>query len=356
MRFIWLALILLSALPAGADHAVRIATYSAAFSRDGPGLLLRDLAEGDKQSDAAVAVIATVAPDVLLLTEFDYDAGGAALDLLAHRLRAEGLDYPHRFAAMPNTGMHTGLDLNGNGRFYEGADAQGFGRFPGDGGMAVLSRYPLGAVTDLSGLLWADLPGGHAAQVLGPKAMSVQRLSTTAHWIVPVDLPDGPLTLLCFAATAPVFDGPEDRNGLRNADEIGLWQRLLDGDLDTRSPEMPFVLMGRVNLDPYDGEGRHDAIRALLADPRLQDPLPVSAGGFAAADPAHRGDPAADTANWQRGTSGNLRVDYILPSSDAVVHDAAVLWPIPEDPLAAAVASAGAHRMIWADLILPSAF
>lgn len=300
-----------------------------------------------------MAVIAATAPDILLLTEFDYDAGGAALSALAQRLRARGVDYPHQFALRPNTGLPTGLDLDGNGRFGEGADVQGFGHFPGDGGMAILSRWPIGAGgRDLSGLLWGDLPQGNAHRVLSADQAAVQRLSTTGHWVVPVETPAGRLTLLAFAATAPVFDGPEDRNGWRNVDEIALWQRLLDGAFGP-APEGAFVVLGRVNLDPVDGEGRHQAIRALLADPRLQDPAPTSVGGRLAPDPGHRGAGALDTADWPDGAPGNLRVSYVLPAAQLTLRDSGVVWPPPDAPLAEAARQAGPHRMVWVDIELP---
>lgn len=356
MRFwwAWLPAILLTALAPGATLAdpIRVATYSAAFSRDGPGLLLRDLIKGDAQTDGAVEVIANAAPDILLLTEFDYDAGYAALTTLTDRLADRGLNYPHRLALRPNTGRVSGLDLNGNGRLGDAEDAQGFGRFAGDGGMAILSRFPIKEPRDLSPLLWRDLPGSRAPEVLTPDALAVQRLSSTAHWVVPVETPAAILTLLCFAATAPIFDGPEDRNGARNADEIMLWLRLLDGALGD-TPDPPFVVLGRANLDPQDGEGRHGTIRALLSDPRLQDPAPSSVGARAAADPDHNGAPTHDTANWPSGAPGNLRVSYVLPSADIDVTDAQVVWPRPGSPLAHSAEAAGPHRLVWIDIAIP---
>ena len=56
---------------------VRIATFAAPLSRDGPGLLLRDILKAeDSQIIAIAAVIDHIAPDILLLTDFDFDAGG----------------------------------------------------------------------------------------------------------------------------------------------------------------------------------------------------------------------------------------------------------------------------------------
>ncbi|WP_338048836.1 endonuclease/exonuclease/phosphatase family protein [Paracoccus salipaludis] len=193
--------------PALADP-VRIATYSPDLSRDGPGLLLRDILSGrDEQVAAAVQVIAAADADVLLLTGFDWDGDGAALSAFADLLKAAGADYPHRHAGRPNSGMATGLDLDGDGRMGTGDDAQGFGLFSGQGGMALLSRLPLGEVTDHSALLWRDLPG-NLMPAVPPEVAEVQRLSSTAHWEVPVTVGGATLTLLAWSATPPVFTDP----------------------------------------------------------------------------------------------------------------------------------------------------
>lgn len=303
-------------------------------------------------------VITRAAPDILVLQGIDWDAEGAALAALADRLVQAGQTYPYRYAGRPNTGQRTGLDHDGDGRTDGPRDTQGYGRFTGEGGMAVLSRLPIGQVADLSGLLWADLPGADLPRnddgtlFPAPDLYAVQRLSTTAHWALPIDLPSGgTLTLLTWHASPPVFDGPEDMNGRRNADETRLWQRLLDSALETPPPTGPFVILGDANLDPIDGDGRGEALRALLSDPRLQDPAPRSEGGSTAADPDHRGNPALDTAAWEG--PGNLRVDYVLPSAGISVAGSGVLWPRPDDPFYETVASASRHRLVWVDIALP---
>ena len=330
--------------PALADP-IRIATYSPDLSRDGPGLLLRDILSGkDEQVAAAVQVIAAADADVLLLTGFDWDGDGAALSAFADLLKAAGADYPHRHAGRPNSGMATGLDLDGDGRMGTGDDAQGFGLFSGQGGMALLSRLPLGEVTDHSALLWRDLPG-NLMPAVPPEVAEVQRLSSTAHWEVPVTVGGATLTLLAWSATPPVFDGPEDRNGRRNHDEAAFWL--------TRLPPERFVLMGDTNLDPVDGDGRREGMAALLA--RVQDPRPKSEGAAMApregANAVQKGDPALDTADWPDADGpGNLRVDVVLPSPDLTVTGSGVLWPAPGQPLAETAATASPHRLVWVDL------
>lgn len=352
---------------ASAADSLRIATYNTELDRRGPGLLLRDIAKGqDPQVKAVVQVIAAAAPDIVLLQRIDYDIEIRALSALADALRAAGLDYPHLFALPPNRGMRTGVDLDGDGRTGRPGDAQGFGDFTGQGGMAILSRFPIEAevVRDFSALLWADLPGAtlpvwDGQPVLSAQARGVQRLSSTGHWDVPVQVGGTVLHLLAFHATPPVFDGPEDRNGLRNRDELRLWPLYLDGALPgPPPPEGRFVLLGDANLDPSDGDGRSAAMRTALADPRLSDPRPVSAGGPLAAaaqggvNVGQRGDPALDTADWDDDGPGNLRVDYALPSADLRVTGAGVFWPA-EGPMADTVAQASRHRLVWVDIALP---
>ncbi len=307
--------------------------------------------------EAVAELLGHARPDLLLLTDIDWDADGAALSALADRLSEEGLAYPHRLALPSNAGLPTGLDMDGNGRSGEPRDAQGYGRFRGQGAMALLSRWPLGAARDLSALLWRDLPGARLPALDGrpfpsPEAQAAQRLSSTGHWIVPVAAPGGDVTLLAWAATPPVFDGPEDLNGRRNADELALWRQVLDGSFG----EVPtaFVLLGDAQLDPRDGAGLTGEMAALLADPRLQDPRPASEGARLAAGPPPSGDPALDTVDWPEEGPGNLRVAYVLPSAALRVSGAGVLWPPPGDPLAPLAEAAGPHRLVWVDLAAPA--
>lgn len=335
---------LLVAAPLAAQD-LRVATYDPGLTRAGPGLLLRDIRRADPQVLAAARVIAAAAPDVILLTGIDWDHDGQALSGLAALLDQAGHPMPHRFAARPNSGMPTGLDLDGDGRAGGADDAQGFGQFTGQGGMAILSRLPLGPVTDHSADLWRDLPG-NLMPPAAPGVAEVRRLSSTAHWDVPVLTERGPLHLLAWSAAPPVFDGPEDRNGRRNHDEAAFWLHHL--------PEGSFVLMGKPNLDLADGEGRVQAMAALLD--HVQDPQPR--GAFqpdqAGANAGQKGDPALDTAVHDPAGPGNLRVDYIWPAKALRATGSGVIWPAPDDPLAAAVEAASNHRLVWVDIDLES--
>jgi hypothetical protein len=331
---------------------LRIATWNVGLDRTGPGLLVQDLTKPDNpQIAAVVAVLVALDADVILLTAVDYDRGGVALGLLADQLAKAGSPYPHRFAFRPNTGLQTGFDVDGNGRLGDPRDAQGFGLFSGQGGMAVLSRLPVdeAAVRDFSGFLWQDLPGALIPDGSDPGLMAVQRLATTGFWDVPILTDAGPFHLLAWHATPPVFDGPEDRNGKRNHDEAAFWRLFLDGALPMPPPEAPFVLLGDGNLDPADGDGLREGIGALLAHPALQDPKPK--GSHGRVEPSQLGDPALDTVLYD--DLGGLRLDYVLPSSGLTVTGSGVLWPGPDDPLAADLTAASRHFPVWVDVTLP---
>ena len=359
LRFLLLLLPLLSPLtllatpqtgpaPGPAPGSLRIATFNTELSRPGPGLLLRDINRGeDAQIAAVVTVIAATRPDILALQGIDWDYDNLALKALEQRLAAAGAPYPHLFAQQPNSGLATPLDLDGDQRRGGAGDSQGYGNYTGRGGIAVLSRYPIRTeeIRDLTPLLWRDIPGAtlprhpDGSAFPSPQAQAIQRLSSTAHWALPIALDaQTRLTLLSFQATPPLFDGPEDRNGLRNADEIRLWQRFLDGQLpDTLGPPptQTFVLAGGANLDPDTGDGNRAAIATLLQDPRLQDPRPASSQA------------GTKTVDW--GDGRRMRVDYLLPSRDWQVTGAGVVWP---DDTVSAAATASRHRLVWVDISL----
>ena len=346
------------AAAASADTPLRIATFNTELGRKGPGLLLRDITSGkDRQVAAVASVIARNRPDILALQGIDWDLDNTALIALQKVLADAGHDMPFAFAKRPNSGLRTGLDMNGDGYTGDPEDAQSFGRFTGSNGIAVLSRFPIrrDQVVDLSDLLWAEVDGAvlprheDGSPFPTSEAVAIQRLSSTAHWIVPIDVPgDLTVSLLTYQAGPPVFDGPEDRNGLRNRDENRLWQLVLDGVYGP-VPGLP-VIAGGANLDPEDGEGRHAAIKSLLTDDRLQDPFPKSPGAKAALEEGHAGDSALDTVDWPR--VGRLRVDYVLPGARWRVSTAGVDWPADPDGRTI-VETASRHRLVWVDLLPP---
>ena len=361
-------------------ETVRVATFNVSLGRRGPGVLLKGIMSGkDAQVSAVVAIIQRVRPDILLLNEFDGDFTNLALDAFRGVLGSgEGaITYPYFYAPMGNEGMPSWLDLDGDGLPGEWADAFGFGRFPGSEGMALLSRFPIDALAarQFSLLKWADLPdavlpmNAEGGAYLPEIVVAELRLSSKSHWDVPVVFPNGQrLNILASHPTPPVFDGPENLNGLRNDAEIGFWVSYLDGAefADNTGREATFsatdfVLLGDLNNDPNDGEGRKGSIHALLTHPLVSDPMQASKGAemaarrYGGANDTHAGNPVNDTVEWDADI-GNMRVDYALPSSSLTVTDSGVFWPAPDAPDGHMIDEgrdgASNHRMVWVDLLI----
>ena len=388
---IWIGGSLMAADPAHAsshlvkpEQSVRIAVFNTSLARKGAGKLILDIERGkDRQVKNVAEIILRVRPDILVINEFDHDPQARALTgfrkMLAEGIRKlDGLDYGDFYHGPVNTGVPSGHDLDGDGRQAGPRDAFGFGRFPGQYGMAVLSRYPLGDVRTYQLFRWADVPDAlrplrtDGAAFHKDPVWSDLRLSSKSHWSVPVRLPDGrDVQLLVAHPTPPVFDGPEDLNGRRNADEIRLLGAMLDGatwltDDDGNKAEAPehAIIAGDLNADPTGGEGREEGINRLLEHPRLQDPRPRSPGGAAAAQAqrggnlGQKGDPALDTADWRDDDGpGNLRVDYLLPTKSLRVIGSGVFWPEAKDKLARLVKggfppASSDHRLVWIDIAL----
>ena len=227
---------------AGQGHTIRVATYNTSLYRDAAGGLVRDLETGSNDQARRIAeVIQRVRPDVLLVNEFDYDADGRAAELFQEKYLAvsqNGLDpirYLHRFTAPVNTGKPSGMDLDNNGSTTDPQDAFGYGRHEGQFGMLVLSRFPIEKefIRTFQTFLWRDMPG--ALLPVDPSTgepyysdaeVALLRLSSKSFWDVPIKVPASggglpwQLHLLGSHPTPPVFDGPEDKNGRRNHDEV----------------------------------------------------------------------------------------------------------------------------------------
>lgn len=358
---------------------LRIATFNASLSRDRAGALIEDLsAPDDPQARKVAAIVQEVRPDILLLNEFDHDPDGRAVELFQTNYLGQGqggrmpVEYPYSFAPPSNTGLPAGIDLDGNGRIGGPGDAQGFGRFEGQYGMVFLSKHPIRVdeVRSFQTLLWRDMPGALLPEgFYSPEALAVLRLSSKNHVDVPVSVGGEILHLLASHPTPPVFDGPEDRNGRRNHDEIRLFADyvvperagwLVDdaGGAGGLAAGARFVILGDLNADPFDGDSTADAARQLTLHPAIDASLvPNSPGGVEAAHQQgganrdHAGDPAHDTADFAE-PPGNLRVDYVLPSKVGLAPVAAgVFWP-PAGAPGAELVDASDHRLTWIDLEL----
>jgi Endonuclease/Exonuclease/phosphatase family len=369
---------------------LRVATFNLSLNRNAPGQLVDDLrTDANVQAKTVAEIIQRANPDIVLLNEFDFDPDGLAAELFRDNYLevsqggADPVEYPYAFVAPSNTGIASGFDLNNNGVVGGPDDAFGFGFFEGQFGMAILSKYPIVEedVRTFQHFLWKDMPGAllpddpntvAPADWYSPEELNVFRLSSKSHWDVPVDVNGSTVHVLASHPTPPVFDGPEDRNGLRNHDEIRLWadyitpgpasQYITDdaGQTGGLKPGESFVILGDQNADPFDGDSVDVAIHQLLDHPRVTDSLPTSDGAAEAsvlqggANLTHEGDPSLDTADFADTAPGNLRADYVLPSRDLRVTDAAVFWPTTTDPLFRLTGvfpfPSSDHRLVWVDL------
>jgi hypothetical protein len=387
-------------------ETVRFATFNASLNRNGAGELKADLLASTDMSRPGVVqahnvaeIVQRINPDVLLVNEFDFDTD--VLDLFAnnflavpHGAGAPAISFPHRFIDESNTGVPSGFDLDNNGSVGGGNDAFGFGNYPGQFGMAVYSKYPIGKVRTFQFFLWKDMPGARLpndpatpapADWYSPEELKVFRLSSKSHWDLPIQIGRKTVHFLTSHPTPPVFDGPEDRNGTRNADEIRFWADYItpgptsgyiyddNGGRGGLKPGSLFVIAGDQNSDPIDGDSIPGAIQQLLNHPLVNTELtPTSLGAPQAADlqgsanDAHRGDPKFDTADFNDSAPGNLRADYVLPRKNMKMVDAQVFWPLREDPLYRLAGDfvfanrfigngfpASDHRAVWIDVRLP---
>ncbi|MEF8864975.1 MAG: endonuclease/exonuclease/phosphatase family protein [Salinibacter sp.] len=349
----------------------------------------------------AAARIQHLAPDILLVNEMTYDqpgdpgyrAGnpeGHNAQRFAHHYlstaQADSLDgISYQPVMLPvNTGVHSGLDLNNDGRVVPtvpevpgapddgsvppqtdagrtyGNDAWGFGTFPGQYGMALLVRDDLTVLRDsirtFRLLQWHEKPDASVPldtttfePWYAPDAWAEMRLSSKSHWDVPVQLPDGTvLHVLASHPTPPGFDGPARRNDHRNHDEVQLWVDYLNqaryveddsGRAGGLHEDAPFVVMGDLNADPDDASIFRDAVRRLIGHDRVNgDVVPEASPARQADDPDLDPD---DTAQWE------ARVDYVLPSSNLSVQDAGVWRPTPAAVPDVPVSD---HFPVWVDV------
>ncbi len=377
---------------AGAPSDVRFATFNASLNRNNAGDLATELSSpGSTQPDVIAEIIQRTRPDVLLINEFDYDDGNVALDgfqenylSVAHG-DADPIEYPYRFTAPSNTGIFSGFDYDNSGAAgdFVPNDSYGFGFFPGQFGMAVYSQYPIDfeAIRTFQNFRWKDMPGallptnpdGTPWYTPGPELDSF-RLSSKSHWDVPIEIGSQTVHFLVSHPTPPVFDGPEDRNGTRNHDEIRFWADYVgpgassgdyiyddEGRYGGLEPGAKFVIAGDQNSDPNDGDSIPGAAQLLLDNPRVNTRVtPASAGAVeqdarqGGANETHLSDPAFDTADFNDAAPGNLRVDYVLPSKSLRITDAGVFWPTSDDPLFSLVGTfpfpSSDHRLVWVDV------
>lgn len=334
------------------------------------------LSNGEHQQIKNISeIIQSLRPDIVLLNEFDYSKQSArdVQNFIKNYLQAsqndkKPIDYPYFYSAGVNTGVDSGLDLDKDG-IASGTqgDAFGFGLFPGHYGMLVLSQYPIQfeQIRTFQHFLWKDMPDNLLSTIkdasgqpyYSQQAQQILRLSSKSHWDIPIKIGSSTLHLLASHPTPPVFDGPENRNGKRNHDEIRFWTDYL-----TDSEESAyvyddnggsggfkgehFVIAGDLNASPDEGDGIKSGIQGLLAHLLVNDSfVPKSEGGDVHTPENHYS--AGHTAEWA------MRADYVLPSTSLNVKGSGVFWPKQDDPLFRLIKdrkSSSDHRLVWIDI------
>ena len=327
-------------------RAVRFQTFNASLNRTVAGELVADLSTPDDPQAAATAeIIQRTRPDVLLLNEFDYVAGGEAVDLFRENYLEVGhngakpIHYRYSFIAPSNTGIPSGHDLDNNGSIGGGNDAFGFGAFEGQFGMAVLSKYPIDRrhARTFQEFRWADMPG----------AMLPDDPATAApaDWYSPPSWPtyaspasrtgtcrsgSGTRPSTSWSRTRPRRSSTAPRTATApqlRRDPV-LVRLRVRRRLHVRRPRPPRraaprrLVRDRRRPEQRPARRRLGARRHPAADrepdgsrtrcrPRPAGPRPHRQGG---ANLTHESDPRYDTADFADNAPGNLRADYVLPS------------------------------------------
>lgn len=123
-----------------------------------------------------------------------------------------------------------------------------------------------------------------------------------------------------------------------------------------------FVIAGDLNADPVDGASRPNAIAQLLAHTMIDAScVPASEGGVQASklqagkNLEHKGDPAADSGDFNDRYVGNMRIDYVLPSATLQVVGCGIFWPTEGQP-GHELITASDHRLVWIDIAIRGHF
>lgn len=340
-------------------------------------VLITALKNNNQQIRNIAQIIQTIRPDIILLNEFDYindPRQGVEYFINNYLAVAQGnaaaIDYPYYYYAEVNTGKASPYDLTGDGKATgTQGDAWGFGFFEGHFGMALLSRYPIEVknVRTFQHFKWQDMPDalrpvhpGSGEFFYNDEIWQQFPLSSKSHWDIPVNIDGETIHILASHPTPPVFDGPEDRNGTKNHDEVRFWLDYIsgvrsryiyddNGNTGGINANARFIIVGDQNASATEGGSRKEAISALLTHANVNDDLiPQSAGGRA--HTSNNPHAKHHTAHW------GMRADYVLPSRTGFrVLSNGVFWPEKSSSDYHLIKDRNAssdHRLVWSELAL----
>ncbi|NLS14414.1 endonuclease/exonuclease/phosphatase family protein [Vibrio sp. SM6] len=342
-----------------------------------------NIAERIIQIRNIAAIIQKNRPDVLLLTEFNNDGTGsdyAALQGFQKNYLSvpqslnsvdggdllEPIHYPFVQNYATNTGLHSEMDLNNDGKIEPSNpdDAMGFGFYHGHYAFALMSKYEIDTANTrtFQHFKRKDLPGAVNPEINVcdgskeiPEGMAcgdtwfsadewnVIPMSSKNHVDAPIIIPnkDGNKVIHALLAhpTPMGFNTVSDNNKHRNSDENRFWHEYIKGgetiydDAGTQGgfTGESFVIMGDLNADAEFGDAtdaRFDGVYELMNDSRVHQAVahvgheftPESTGAVAENNDKGHPYPEARTAVF------GSRVDYAVPSADLEVLNTGVYW------------------------------
>lgn len=325
-------------------------------------------------------IIQRVNPDIILLNEFDrVDDSASNIRYFLNKYLGKPqhnqhpINYPYFYQGPVNTGVTVNSDSNNDAKSNQlPSDTHGFGYFIGHFGMVLLSKYPIdeNAIRTFQKFKWHDMP--NPLIPINPETnqpwytketWQELRLSSKSHWDIPIKINGKTIHILASHPTPPVFDGPENRNGKRNHDEIRFWFDYINtkqgayiyDDNNLKGALMAnqrFIIIGDQNASRVEGDAvitkNSQGIIALLNSDKIQDSLPSSIGGKKHSIGNING--IHHTAYW------GMRADYVLPSTFGfIIKKSGVFWPQQDEDTYRLIKNRQAssdHRLVWVDVEL----
>ncbi|MFC0582109.1 endonuclease/exonuclease/phosphatase family protein [Micrococcoides hystricis] len=355
------------------NGSVRMATINAQLVASEEGELIAQLENGeDERAKRLAATLQTQRPKVVALTGFDYDEAEEALKLFQERYLAEPQDstdpiqYRYTFVAPVNAGVDSGSDLNHDGTVGGPEDAFGHGKFPGQGGMVLLSQLPIkeSQIRTFTKFKWEDMPNNHLSET---KFTSIERkvmpLMSRSLWEIPVVSGRDTISLVVTHFSVAQDLGEEQAEQGRRLDQLQFLDDFLSGgdqadyivDDEGRSggiaSNRQYVVLGQLNADPTDDKSQRDFLRQHAAPGQF-----TSEGANTFFRSSSDYNSTAITDLRPQKTQGE-RLNYVLAKRGTTsVVDAGVFWPNPAaeeavflpEPDAAGIT----YRLVWADLSL----
>lgn len=306
-------------LMGSAGQQLRVATFDVDLSGEQPGDLAATLAGGqDAQAVQVATAIQRSGADVVLLTGIDADeiAVRTFNDEYLKEPQADGreADYPYRYIGPSNKGVPSGADLDQDKIIGGPADAWGYGQFPGQGSMVLLSKHPIDRerIQTITSQRWAELPESRISEAgLGEAVSEAIPVMESGMWDIPVTVAGQRIRVIAVQAN----QDPEDTGyaAPRHSDQltvIGDWlaadQYVRDDAGSTAAQGASYVVLGELGRGAEHNaavdellekigvaeQGIHDQTNYILADSALE----ITRHGRIAAPAADGAAPETDGA------------------------------------------------------------